>query len=35
LGTAADIANVTVMLASDVTAYVTGQVLNVSGGNVM
>ena len=35
LGTPADIANVTVILASDVTAYVTGQVLQVSGGNVM
>lgn len=35
LGTAADIANVTVLMASDVTGYVTGQVLHVSGGNVM
>ncbi len=35
LGTPADIANVTVLLASDVTGYVTGQVLQVSGGNVM
>jgi NAD(P)-dependent dehydrogenase (short-subunit alcohol dehydrogenase family) len=35
MGTASDIANVTVMLASDVTSYVTGQVLQVSGGNVM
>ena len=35
MGTAADIANVTVMLASDITGYVTGQVLHVSGGNVM
>jgi NAD(P)-dependent dehydrogenase (short-subunit alcohol dehydrogenase family) len=35
LGSAADIANVTVMLASDITGYVTGQVLQVSGGNVM
>jgi NAD(P)-dependent dehydrogenase (short-subunit alcohol dehydrogenase family) len=35
MGTAQDIANVTVMLASDITGYVTGQVLQVSGGNVM
>jgi 3-oxoacyl-[acyl-carrier protein] reductase len=35
LGTPADIANITVLLASDVTGYVTGQVLQVSGGNVM
>jgi NAD(P)-dependent dehydrogenase (short-subunit alcohol dehydrogenase family) len=35
MGTAADIAKVTVMLASDITGYVTGQVLQVSGGNVM
>jgi 3-oxoacyl-[acyl-carrier protein] reductase len=35
LGTAADIANITVIMASDVTGYITGQVINVSGGNVM
>ncbi len=35
LGTAADIANVTVLLASDVTGYMTGQVIHVSGGSVM
>jgi 3-oxoacyl-[acyl-carrier protein] reductase len=35
LGSPADIANITVLLASDVTGYVTGQVLQVSGGNVM
>lgn len=35
MGTAADIANATVLLASDVTSYVTGQVLHVSGGSVM
>jgi NAD(P)-dependent dehydrogenase (short-subunit alcohol dehydrogenase family) len=35
MGTPTDIANVTVMLASDITGYVTGQVLHVSGGNVM
>jgi NAD(P)-dependent dehydrogenase (short-subunit alcohol dehydrogenase family) len=35
LGTAADIANVTVLLASDVTGYMTGQVVHVSGGSVM
>ncbi len=35
MGTAADIANATVILASDVTSYVTGQVLHVSGGSVM
>jgi NAD(P)-dependent dehydrogenase (short-subunit alcohol dehydrogenase family) len=35
MGTAADIANVTVMMASDVTSYVTGQVIHVSGGSVM
>lgn len=35
MGTAIDIANATVILASDVTSYVTGQVLHVSGGSVM
>jgi NAD(P)-dependent dehydrogenase (short-subunit alcohol dehydrogenase family) len=35
MGTAADIANITVIMASDVTGYITGQVLHVSGGNVM
>ena len=35
LGTAANIANATVFLASDVTSYVTGQIFHVSGGSVM
>ena len=35
MGTAVDIANVTVLLASDVTGYATGQVFHVSGGSVM
>jgi len=35
IGTAADIANATVFLASDLTGYVTGQVFHVSGGSVM
>jgi 3-oxoacyl-[acyl-carrier protein] reductase len=35
VGTAADIANATVFLASDVTSYVTGQIFHVSGGSVM
>ncbi|HEX7474808.1 MAG TPA: SDR family oxidoreductase [Dehalococcoidales bacterium] len=35
IGTAADIANATVFLASDVTSYVTGQIFHVSGGSVM
>ena len=35
IGTAADVANATVFLASDVTGYVTGQVFHVSGGSVM
>lgn len=35
MGTAADIANATVLLASDVTSYATGQVFHVSGGSVM
>jgi NAD(P)-dependent dehydrogenase (short-subunit alcohol dehydrogenase family) len=35
LGSPADIANITVIMASDVTGYITGQVIHVSGGNVM
>ena len=35
MGTAVDIANVTVLLASNVTGYATGQVFHVSGGSVM
>ena len=35
IGTAADIANATVFLASDVSSYATGQVFHVSGGSVM
>jgi Dehydrogenases with different specificities (related to short-chain alcohol dehydrogenases) len=35
MGTARDIANATVFLASDVSSYATGQVLHVSGGSVM
>lgn len=35
MGTATDIASATVFLASDVTSYITGQVLHVSGGSVM
>jgi NAD(P)-dependent dehydrogenase (short-subunit alcohol dehydrogenase family) len=35
MGTAADMANATVLLASDITSYITGQVLHVSGGSVM
>jgi NAD(P)-dependent dehydrogenase (short-subunit alcohol dehydrogenase family) len=35
MGTAADIANATVILASDVTSYVTGQIFHVSGGSVL
>ena len=35
MGTAKDIANATVFLASDATSYVTGQVFHVSGGSVM
>jgi NAD(P)-dependent dehydrogenase (short-subunit alcohol dehydrogenase family) len=35
MGTAGDMANAAVLLASDVTNYVTGQVLHVSGGSVM
>jgi 3-oxoacyl-[acyl-carrier protein] reductase len=34
-GTTADIANAVVFMASDVTGWVTGQVLHVSGGSVM
>ncbi|MCK4273431.1 MAG: glucose 1-dehydrogenase [Dehalococcoidales bacterium] len=35
MGTATDMANATVLLASDATSYITGQVLHVSGGSVM
>jgi NAD(P)-dependent dehydrogenase (short-subunit alcohol dehydrogenase family) len=35
LGTARDVANATVFLASDATSYITGQVLHVSGGSVI
>jgi len=35
MGTPADIANITIIMASDVTNYITGQVIQVSGGNVM
>jgi NAD(P)-dependent dehydrogenase (short-subunit alcohol dehydrogenase family) len=35
IGTARDIANATLLMASDVTSYVTGQVLHVSGGSVI
>ncbi len=35
IGTAADVASFTVFLASDLTGYVTGQVIHVSGGSVM
>lgn len=35
MGTAADIANATVIMASDATSYMTGQVLHVSGGSVL
>jgi 3-oxoacyl-[acyl-carrier protein] reductase len=35
MGTAADMANAIVIMASDVTSYVTGQVFHVSGGSVM
>ncbi|MFA5309129.1 MAG: SDR family oxidoreductase [Dehalococcoidales bacterium] len=35
MGAAADIAAVTIMMVSNATSYVTGQVLQVSGGNVM
>jgi len=35
MGTPADIANITVIMASEATNYITGQVIHVSGGNVM
>jgi NAD(P)-dependent dehydrogenase (short-subunit alcohol dehydrogenase family) len=35
IGTARDIANATLFMASDVSSYATGQVLHVSGGSVM
>jgi len=35
IGTARDIANATVFMASDVTSYVTGQIFHVSGGSVI
>ena len=35
MGEPADIANISVIMASDVTGYITGQVIHVSGGNVM
>jgi NAD(P)-dependent dehydrogenase (short-subunit alcohol dehydrogenase family) len=35
MGEPADIAKITVLMASDVTGYITGQVIHVSGGNVM
>ena len=35
MGTPTDIANMTVLMASEATSYVTGQVIQVSGGNVM
>src|SRR4030042_85774 len=35
MGTATDIANITVIMASEATNYITGQVIQVSGGNVM
>jgi NAD(P)-dependent dehydrogenase (short-subunit alcohol dehydrogenase family) len=35
IGTARDIANATVLLASDVTSFATGQVFHVSGGSVL
>jgi len=35
MGTPTDIAKMTVLMASEVTGYVTGQVIQVSGGNVM
>ena len=35
LGTPPDIANITVIMASEITNYITGQVIHVSGGNVM
>jgi NAD(P)-dependent dehydrogenase (short-subunit alcohol dehydrogenase family) len=35
MGTPKDIANITAIMASDATDYITGQVIQVSGGNVM
>ena len=35
MGTATDIANITVIMASEAANYITGQVLQISGGNVM
>jgi 3-oxoacyl-[acyl-carrier protein] reductase len=35
MGTARDIANATLFMASDVSSYITGQVLHVSGGSVL
>jgi 3-oxoacyl-[acyl-carrier protein] reductase len=35
MGTPADIASITVIMASEATNYITGQVIHVSGGNVM
>ena len=35
MGTPADIANITVIMASEATNYITGQLIHVSGGNVM
>lgn len=35
MGTPADIANMTVLMVSEATGYITGQVIQVSGGNVM
>ena len=35
MGTPTDIANITVLMASEATSYITGQVIQVSGGNVM
>ena len=35
MGEPADIASITAIMASDVTSYITGQVIHVSGGNVM
>jgi NAD(P)-dependent dehydrogenase (short-subunit alcohol dehydrogenase family) len=35
MGSPTDIANITVLMASEATSYITGQVIQVSGGNVM
>ena len=35
MGAPADIANITVLMASEATNYITGQIIQVSGGNVM